>query len=174
MPAYEICYLDEGGDLVRRYSLAEAAGREAEILSERGEHGGVDGSGVISGFVAQIGFEAEECFEKRSGVDRNERVSVIVQRGDQIVTVDVVVPQLNDERSKEIMREFANSNANHLGVPLPKGRVRFYRRDADGQMEFTGENQIDRCDQWPHPKKIIVRARSASMMRSQPRSFRLT
>lgn len=42
-----------------------------------------------------------------------------------------------------IMREFANTEANHLGVPLPKGRVRFYRRDQDGQVEFTGENQID-------------------------------
>jgi hypothetical protein len=42
-----------------------------------------------------------------------------------------------------VMREFANSDANHLGVPLPRGRVRFYRRDQDGQVEFTGENQID-------------------------------
>ncbi len=42
-----------------------------------------------------------------------------------------------------VLREFANSDANHLGVPLPKGRVRFYRRDQDGQVEFTGENQID-------------------------------
>jgi hypothetical protein len=42
-----------------------------------------------------------------------------------------------------VMREFANSDANHLGVPLPQGRVRFYRRDGDGQVEFTGENQID-------------------------------
>jgi hypothetical protein len=36
-----------------------------------------------------------------------------------------------------------NSESNHLGIPLPKGRLRFYRRDADGQMEFTGENTID-------------------------------
>jgi hypothetical protein len=42
-----------------------------------------------------------------------------------------------------VMREFANNDANHLGMPLPKGRLRFYRRDQDGQMEFTGENQID-------------------------------
>ena len=42
-----------------------------------------------------------------------------------------------------VMREFANTRANHLGVPLPKGRVRFYRRDQGGQVEFTGENQID-------------------------------
>jgi hypothetical protein len=42
-----------------------------------------------------------------------------------------------------VMREFMNSESNHLGLPLPKGRMRFYRRDADGQMEFTGENVID-------------------------------
>jgi hypothetical protein len=42
-----------------------------------------------------------------------------------------------------VMREFVNSEANHLGMPLPKGRVRFYRRNNDGQVEFTGENVID-------------------------------
>ena len=42
-----------------------------------------------------------------------------------------------------VMREFANSEANHLGMPLPKGRVRFYRHNDDGQIEFTGENVID-------------------------------
>jgi len=42
-----------------------------------------------------------------------------------------------------VMREFTNSETNHLGLPLPKGRLRFYRRDADGQMEFTGEDTID-------------------------------
>ncbi len=42
-----------------------------------------------------------------------------------------------------VMREFVNSEANHLGMPLPKGRVRFYRRNDDGQVEFTGENTID-------------------------------
>ncbi|HEY0758051.1 MAG TPA: J domain-containing protein [Acidisarcina sp.] len=31
-------------------------------------------------------------------------------RGDEIVTVDIVVPQLKDERSKEILREFARLN----------------------------------------------------------------
>ena len=42
-----------------------------------------------------------------------------------------------------VMREFVNSEANHLGIALPKGRVRFYRRNDDGQVEFTGENNID-------------------------------
>ncbi|MEO6055163.1 MAG: hypothetical protein ABIP97_14240, partial [Chthoniobacterales bacterium] len=41
-----------------------------------------------------------------------------------------------------VMREFKNSEANHLGMPLPKGRVRFYKQDGK-QIEFTGENVID-------------------------------
>ena len=42
-----------------------------------------------------------------------------------------------------VMREFRNTEANHLGLPLPKGRVRFYKQDEDKQLEFTGENVID-------------------------------
>lgn len=42
-----------------------------------------------------------------------------------------------------VMQEFKNTKANHLGLPLPRGRLRFYRRGDDGQMEFTGENIID-------------------------------
>jgi hypothetical protein len=52
-----------------------------------------------------------------------------------------------------VMREFVNSEANHLGMPLPKGRVRFYRRDADGQLEFTGEDSIDHT---PRDERIRV------------------
>lgn len=42
-----------------------------------------------------------------------------------------------------VMQEFENKEANHLGIALPKGRLRFYRRDTDGHLEFTGENVID-------------------------------
>jgi hypothetical protein len=42
-----------------------------------------------------------------------------------------------------VMREFENSKANGLGLPLPKGKARFYRRDTDAQLEFTGEDTID-------------------------------
>jgi hypothetical protein len=42
-----------------------------------------------------------------------------------------------------VMQKIVNSKANGLGMPLPKGRLRFYRRDSDGRLEFTGENNID-------------------------------
>ncbi|HEX3352699.1 MAG TPA: hypothetical protein VHS34_07740 [Terriglobales bacterium] len=42
-----------------------------------------------------------------------------------------------------VMEEFKNSETNHLGIALPKGKLRFYRRDTDGHLEFVGENVID-------------------------------
>ncbi len=51
-----------------------------------------------------------------------------------------------------VMQEFENTEANHLGVPLPRGKMRFYRRDTDGHLEFTGENVIDHT-----PKNETIR-----------------
>jgi hypothetical protein len=56
-----------------------------------------------------------------------------------------------------VIQEFKNSSENHLGMPLPKGRVRFYRRDDDGQLEFTGEDEIDHT-----PKDETVRTYTGS------------
>lgn len=42
-----------------------------------------------------------------------------------------------------VQREFKNAETNQLGIALPKGKLRFYRRDADGQLQFVGENEID-------------------------------
>ena len=47
-----------------------------------------------------------------------ESAAAAGQRGDQIVTVEIVVPQLNDERSREIMREFAKLNNQDPRVTL--------------------------------------------------------
>jgi hypothetical protein len=56
-----------------------------------------------------------------------------------------------------VMREFINSEANHLGMPLPAGRLRFYRQDTDGQLEFTGENEIKQT-----PRDETIRAFTGS------------
>jgi hypothetical protein len=42
-----------------------------------------------------------------------------------------------------VQREFVNAETNHLGIALPAGKLRFYRRDDDGQLQFVGENTID-------------------------------
>jgi len=51
-----------------------------------------------------------------------------------------------------VMQELKNSEANHLGIALPKGRLRFYRRDSDGTLQFIGENTIDHT-----PKDEMIR-----------------
>lgn len=38
---------------------------------------------------------------------------------------------------------FLNSKDGGLGVPLPKGKIRVYKKDADGKEQFIGEDQID-------------------------------
>jgi hypothetical protein len=38
---------------------------------------------------------------------------------------------------------FKNEEKSGLGIPLPKGRVRVYKRDDDGKEQFVGEDRID-------------------------------
>ncbi len=38
---------------------------------------------------------------------------------------------------------FRNDAKSGLGMPLPKGKVRVYKRDDDGKEQFVGEDQID-------------------------------
>jgi len=52
---------------------------------------------------------------RERGVENSQRAD---QRGDQIVTVEVVVPHLQDERSREIMRELAKLNNQDPRVAL--------------------------------------------------------
>ncbi len=63
-------------------------------------------------------------------------------------------PNYGTQSNKKVwvMQEFKNSKENGLGIALPKGRVRFYRRDSDGSLQFIGENQIDHT-----PKDETVR-----------------
>ncbi|NRF65497.1 DUF4139 domain-containing protein [Aquincola sp. S2] len=48
--------------------------------------------------------------------------------------------------------EFANRESARLGLPLPKGVVRVYKRDSGGHAQFIGEDRIDHT-----PKNETVR-----------------
>ena len=44
----------------------------------------------------------------------------------------------------DVYLRFDNAKSNQMGMPLPKGKVRVYKRDdADGTLEFVGEDLID-------------------------------
>ena len=63
-------------------------------------------------------------------------------------------PEYGTESNPKIwvMLEFQNSEKSHLGMPLPRGKVKLYRRDVDGRNEFIGEDRIDHT-----PKDETVR-----------------
>jgi hypothetical protein len=81
-----------------------------------------------------------------------------------------------------VMLEFKNSEAGHLGMPLPKGKVKMYRRDMDGRNEFIGEDQIDHTpkDEFgPSANRQCVRCRGRTAadelqrQRERPRGHRV-
>lgn len=49
--------------------------------------------------------------------------------------------------------EFVNSEANQLGMPLPKGTVKVYQRDKSGSVQMLGEDNIDHT---PKDEKISL------------------
>jgi len=51
--------------------------------------------------------------------------------------------QVTSNQKVGVFLDFENSDRNGLGMPLPKGVVRVYKRDRDGQQQFIGEDLID-------------------------------
>jgi len=65
--------------------------------------------------------------------------------------------QFGDMASSEkvsVYLEFTNSEANQLGIPLPKGIVRVYKADQSGAQQFIGEDQIDHT---PRDEQLRIR-----------------
>lgn len=50
--------------------------------------------------------------------------------------------QTKSDRVRVVMR-FENSEDAGLGIPLPEGKVRVFKADVDGSLEFLGEDRID-------------------------------
>ncbi|HEY8118889.1 MAG TPA: DUF4139 domain-containing protein [Methylophilaceae bacterium] len=48
--------------------------------------------------------------------------------------------------------EFDNKESTHLGLPLPKGIIRVYKKDSNGNAQFVGEDRIEHT-----PKNETVR-----------------
>ena len=53
-----------------------------------------------------------------------------------------------------VFLDFQNSEENRLGVPLPKGIVRVYKKDGSGAQQFIGE---DRIDHTPRNERVRIK-----------------
>ncbi|MDP2877118.1 MAG: DUF4139 domain-containing protein [Holophaga sp.] len=59
---------------------------------------------------------------------------------------------LGDKVKVGVFVEFDNRTESRMGMPLPKGIVRVYKRDSQGRAQFVGEDAIDHT-----PKNELVR-----------------
>lgn len=53
------------------------------------------------------------------------------------------MPANADPKKINVKLEIENKQTNHLGIPMPAGKVRVYKRDDDGSLQFVGEDSID-------------------------------
>jgi hypothetical protein len=59
----------------------------------------------------------------------------------------------------DVYVRFKNEKANRLGMPLPRGKIRVYKTDdADGTLEFIGEDLIDHT---PKDETVLVKVGQA-------------
>jgi hypothetical protein len=49
----------------------------------------------------------------------------------------------SEAKKVNVKMEFKNSADQNLGMPLPKGKIRVYKADTDGSLQFVGEDEID-------------------------------
>jgi len=111
---------------------------------------------------------AAPAFEEKSFMDYHlytlQRKSTI--NNNQTKQIEFITPALNVpakkiylyERDKntgkvQVKFEFYNKKENGLGIALPKGKVRVFKKDTDDSLEFVGEDLIDHT---PKNEKILL------------------
>lgn len=57
-----------------------------------------------------------------------------------------------------VMLKFKNSAANHMGMPLPAGTIRLYKKDDQESMQFAGEDSLDHT---PKDEDVEIKAGEA-------------
>ena len=164
---------NQSGKQFDRAHIKLMAGDVNKVQPTSQQFGGRGGGGVIGGIMAQTPQVTEKTFEDyhlytlpqpttlhdretkqvellRAAAVQSKRVYIydgMQSTQNYNAYQDIRQVQQYGTQSNPhvwVMREFVNSLANHLGIPLPAGRVRFYRHDQNGgQVEFTGENQIE-------------------------------
>ncbi|MDE2141386.1 MAG: DUF4139 domain-containing protein [Elusimicrobia bacterium] len=61
---------------------------------------------------------------------------------------------LQSGKKVSVLLEFQNKRSDGLGIPLPKGRVRVYKKDDEGSLQFAGEDAIDHT---PKDERIRIK-----------------
>jgi len=133
------------GEIHRAPAPAPVAGKmlaEADMMRDGG------------GFVEEAFFEYHlYTLERRTTIRDNQEKQISLLEGSNIPTAKVYTydPDWRGDQV-EVRIEFKNAEQNGLGIPLPAGRVRVFKRDREGMAQLVGEDAIDHT-----PKDELVR-----------------
>ncbi len=117
-------------------------------------------AGKVMMEMAEEAFREEAFFEyhlynlqRRTTIkDRQtKQISLLTATGVPVSKVYTFDPAWRSNKV-EVRVEFANSEEHGLGMPLPAGRVRVFKRDSEGIPQLIGEDNIDHT-----PKDEMVR-----------------
>ncbi|PIN98517.1 MAG: DUF4139 domain-containing protein [Candidatus Diapherotrites archaeon CG10_big_fil_rev_8_21_14_0_10_31_34] len=97
------------------------------------------------------GFSEEALFEyhmysldRQTDVMNNQIKQISLLSSENVPTKKVLYYDGASQGTKvQVKLNFKNAEENALGIPLPKGKVRVYKEDSEGQLQFVGEDSID-------------------------------
>ncbi len=110
-----------------------------------------DGAG---GFAEESFFEYHlYTLDRRTTINNNQEKQISLLTGSGIPTTKIYTydPEWRGDKV-EVRIEFKNSEQNGIGIPLPAGRVRVFKRDSEGMAQLVGEDAVDHT-----PKDEMVR-----------------
>jgi hypothetical protein len=96
-------------------------------------------------------FEEKSFFEyhlytlpRPATVKENQVKQIELLNADNVPVKKLYIFDHQQNQKKVMVKlEFLNSKENNVGMALPKGKVRAYKRDSDGSLELLGEDNID-------------------------------
>ncbi len=154
---------NRSGATFRNVRLKLVAGDVNRIRDDLGRRGYPAAAKAASMMEAAPQFRESELFEyhlyalsRPTDVKNNQSKQVgLLAAGDVPVRKEYVFygadHYYRQQHTGDIVRNrkvpvfllFRNDKASRLGMPLPKGVVRVYKRDRDDSLQFVGENSVD-------------------------------
>ncbi len=99
-------------------------------------------------------FEEESLFEyhmytlqRRTTLNNNEQKQISFINSENINVEKEFVYENNrwygSNNKINVMLNFDNTKTNNLGMPLPKGTIKIFKKDSEEKLQFIGEDSID-------------------------------
>jgi hypothetical protein len=112
--------------------------------------------------------------EKPTNLKNNQIKQLSLLSADSVpVRKELIFDSQKDDKIRIIIHT-NNSEVNGLGIPLPKGIIRVYGADLEGQLQFLGEDQIDHTPKDKEIKLIMGSSFDVTGKRTQTNYERVT